>query len=149
MAMTQPKVIAFFSYVTGVSIELPIGFEFGGEDETSAKYVDRADDEPVTAATPIIHIRVVGEIQDGDGREAVQGLADGFAQASPTMLSRREREIDECPAMTVVSNDGQRVLHQTAVDADGRLLSIIAAAPNEKLLPIFDAAIDSIRFVAL
>lgn len=147
--MPRPAVIAFYSYVTGVSIELPVGFEFNGEDDGCVSYVDRADDGPVTAATPVVQIRVVGDLEDGDGRDFVRGLADGFAAADHAVLSRREREIDECPAATVVSRDGDRVLHQTAVDADGRLLSIVAAAPGETLLPVFEAALDSIRFIAL
>ncbi|MEO6886488.1 MAG: hypothetical protein ABI232_09420 [Jatrophihabitantaceae bacterium] len=147
--MSRPAVIAFYSYATGVSIELPVGFEFNGEDEVCATYVDRADDGPVTAATPVVRIRVVGEIEDGGGRDVVRDLADGFAAADHQTLSRRDREIDECHAVTVVSEQAGRVLHQTAVDADGRLLSIIAAAPSQDLLPSFDAAIDSIRFIAL
>jgi hypothetical protein len=51
--------------------------------------------------------------------------------------------------VTVLSRANGRLLHQTAVVADGRLLSIIAAAPNDDLVPVFDATLDSIRFIAL
>jgi hypothetical protein len=147
--VTDPGVVHFFSYVTGVSFELPVGFEFAGEDDVSASYVDRADDGPITEATPVVRVRVVGEIEEDGGVDAVPGLADGFDSADLETIARRDRVIDECPAITVVSRDGGRVLHQTAVAADGRLLSIIGAAPSEDLLPVFDAALDSIRFIAL
>jgi hypothetical protein len=147
--LTDPGVVHFFSYVTGVSLELPVGFEFVGEDDASASYADRADDGPITDATPVVRMRVVGEIEEDGGVDAVRGLADGFDSAQRETITRREREIDECPAITVVSRDAGRVLHQTAVVADGRLLSIIGAAPSDDLLPVFDAAVDSIRFIAL
>jgi hypothetical protein len=146
--MTESGLVHFFSYVTGVSLELPVGFEFVGEDDASASYADRADDGPVTARTPIVRIRVVGEFE-GDAASAVRGLADGFDAADRDTVWRRDREIDGCPAVTVLSRDNGRVLHQSAVIADGRLLSIIAAAPNDDLVPVFDATLDSIRFIAL
>jgi hypothetical protein len=147
--VTDPGVVHFFSYVTGVSFELPVGFEFVGEDDVSASYADRADDGPITDETPVVRIRVVGEIEGDGGLDAVGGLAEGFDSAQRETITRREHEIDESPAITVVSRDGGRVLQQTAVAADGRLLSIIGAAPSDDLLPVFDAALDSIRFIAL
>jgi len=147
----QPPVVAFYSYVTGVSIELPVGFEFAGEDDASASYADRADDGPVTERTPVVRIRVVGTVEGGRraALEAVRGLADGFAGAGRETISRTDRVIDGCPATTVVSREPGRVLHQSAVVADGRLVTTVAVAPADDLLPAFDAALDSIRFVRL
>jgi hypothetical protein len=147
--MTDPGLIHFYSYVTGVSLELPVGFEFAGEDDASATYVDRVDDGPITPDTPVVRIRVVGEIERDAGPDAVRELADGFAAVDRETISQQEREIDGSPAVTVVSRDAGRVLHQTVVADDNRLLSIIAAAPGDDLLTMFDAAVESIRFIAL
>jgi hypothetical protein len=147
--MTDPGLIHFYSYVTGVSLELPVGFEFAGEDDASATYVDRVDDGPITPDTPVVRIQVVGEIEHDAGPDAMRELADGFAAADRETISRQEREIDGSPAVTVVSRDAGRVLHQTVVADDNRLLSIIAAAPGDDLLAMFDAAVESIRFIAL
>ncbi len=147
--VTAPAVVHFFSYATGVSLELPVGFELVAEDEQSATYADRPEDGPATATTPTVRIRVVGTLEDDDGRAAVRGLADGFAATGLATISRQDREIDECPAATVVSRDGGRILQQTAVAADARVLSIIAVAATEEQLPAYDAALDSIRFIAI
>jgi hypothetical protein len=147
--MTEPGLVHFFSYVTGVSLELPVGFEFDGEDDVSASYADRVDDEPVTSATPVVRVRVVGQIEGDAGPAAVRGLADGFGGADRETVGRRDRAVDGSRAVTVVSRDSGRVLHQTAIAADDRLLSVIASAPTDELLPVYDAAIDSIRIIAL
>ncbi|MEO9139108.1 MAG: hypothetical protein ABI345_08580 [Jatrophihabitans sp.] len=147
--MNAPSVVAFYSYVTGVSLELPVGFEFMGEDDVSANYADRTDDGPVIASTPVLRVRVVGELDGEDGVGAVRDLADGFDAADRETISRRDLEIDGCPATCVESREAGRVLHQTAVAADGRLLSIIGTAPADELLPVFDAALDSVRFIRL
>jgi hypothetical protein len=146
---TDPGVVHFYSYATGVSLELPVGFEAVGEDDVSAEYADRADDGPVTSETPAVRIRVVGDVDDDDdaGAAAALELADGFAAAGS--IGRHDRVIDGFPAVTVVSRDGARLLHQTAVAADGRLLSVIAVSSDDGLLPAYDAAVDSIRFIRL
>jgi hypothetical protein len=144
---TDPGVVHFYSYATGVSLELPVGFEFVGEDEVSAEYADRADDGPVTSDTPTVRIRVVGDIDDDGGPAAALELAEGFAASGS--IARHDRVIDGFPAFTVVSRDGARFLHQTAVAADGRLLSVIAVGSDDGLLPAYDAAVDSIRFIRL
>jgi hypothetical protein len=144
---TDPGVVHFYSYATGVSLELPVGFEAVGEDDVSAEYADRADDGPVTSDTPVVRIRVVGDIDDDAGAAAALDLAEGFA--APGSIARHDRVIDGFPAVTVVSRDGARSLHQTAVAADGRLLSVIAVTSDAGLLPAYDAAVDSIRFIRL
>jgi hypothetical protein len=148
--MTAPEVVHFFSYATGVSLELPVGFELVDESDGSASYADRPEGEgPITESTPVVRVRLVGEVEGPVEADAVRGLADGFAAAGGEQISRTRHEIDECPAVTVVSRDGGRVLHQTAVVADGRLLSIVAVAPGEQMLPVYDTALESIRFIAL
>jgi hypothetical protein len=147
--VNKPDVVHFYSYATGVSLELPVGFEFVGEDDVSASYADRADDGPVTVATPVVRVRVVAELMSDSAADAVRALAGGFEAAERETVSRRELEIDDCPAICIVSRENGRVLHQTAVAADERLLSVIAAAPGDDLLPVFDAVLDSMRFVRL
>jgi hypothetical protein len=147
----SPDVVHFYSYVTGVSIELPAGFEFAGETEESAVYAD-LDDAPPGERTPQFRIQVVGTLNDpADAYDAVVGLADGFAAMDGTVLTRVDRVVDEEPTATVVlrrAGDGL-LLHLTAAAGGRRLLSMVATALDESLLPAYDAAIESIRFIEL
>lgn len=145
-ALPDPGVVHFYSYATGISLELPVGFEADGEDGTSARY--RNDDG--TAEPPLVQVRVVGEYSSGGDAGAVRALADGFAERAE-FLSRRERPVDDCPAETVVSRSGGRFQHQTALAADGRLIAVVCvtAETSPDDLAAFDTAIDSIRVIPL
>ncbi len=144
-ALPDPGVVHFYSYATGVSLELPVGFEADGEDDTSARYRD--DDG--TPEPPLVQVRVVGEYPAGQDVGAVRALADGFAERAE-LISRQERSVDDCPAETVVSGSGSRVQHQTVLAADGRLITVVCvAAQSPDRRAAFDAAIDSIRVIPL
>jgi hypothetical protein len=147
--VSAPSLIHFYSYVTGVSLELPVGFEFAGEDDTSATY---ADLDEIGAATAQVRVQVVGALDGPDaGRSAVDALADGFASLDGEVLSRTARTVDERPTSTVVlrqAGDGG-LLHLTAAASEHRLLSLVAIAPSEQLLTAYDAAVESIRFIEL
>jgi hypothetical protein len=161
-----PDVIHFYSYETGVSIELPIGFEEQFEESGVVAYVDEPDDDD-DDATPLarVLVQVVGEVTPDRGssaataaESAAAGLAKGFAGQGGEVISTRSEVIDEVPTSTTVlhRNDptlgGEMLFHQTAAVSGGKLLSISAVAPDAhraEFLPAFDAAIRSIRFVAL
>jgi hypothetical protein len=144
--------VHFYSYATGVSFELPVGFEHDGADGSSAAYADRPDALSPGSVVPRVRVLLVGQIESG-GPAAVAGLADGFAHSEGAVLERRERLVDGWPAETVVlrRQADSAVLQQSVVAADTRLLSIIAVAPADRaaqLLPAYEAALDSIRLIA-
>jgi hypothetical protein len=142
-ALPDPGVVHFYSYATGISIELPVGFESDGADGTSARYRD---------GDALVQVRVVGEVPAGsDGQAAVRELADGFA-ARGGVLTRRDRSVDDCPAATVVTRSAGRAEHQTVLAADGRLLTVVGVAPEpdvDALLAAYDTAVDSVRVIPL
>jgi hypothetical protein len=142
-----PGLVHFYSYVTGVSIELPVGFEFVGEDESSATYADRSEG----GASSLVRVRVLGTVDAGAEPAAVRALADGFAALDGDVLDRREREVDGSLVATVVLRrpDGT-LLHQSAAADSGRLVAIVATAPAGSFTAdAYDGAIESIRFIAL
>lgn len=146
----RPDVVHFYSYATGVSLELPVGFEFAGEDDASAGYVDASGDVPADS-DPRVQVRSVARIEGAEPQQAVHALADGFAAVGGELLERRDRQVDDEPGCTVVlrrADDG-RYVHTTAAADGDRLVTVTAIAPTPDLLPRFDAAIDSIRFVPL
>ena len=158
-ADTLSDVIHFYSYETGVSIELPVGFEEQSEQHHSVAYVDDPDDDSTPAARVLV--QVVAELDADDAaaaQSAVDGLAHGFAAQGGEVLATRTETIDEVPTTTTLTRrtdpklGGEWIFHQTAAAAEGRLISISALAPSAdqaRRLPEFDAAIRSIRFVQL
>ncbi len=141
-ALRDPGVVHFSSWATGVSFELPVGFEAAGSDATSARYQDGGR---------VVQVEVVGAVDAGAAAAAVHALADGFA-ATGELLDRGERTVDDSPATTVVTLVDGRLRHQTAVAADGRLLSIVGTGPGDDadaLRPLFDTAVESVRIIAL
>lgn len=150
--LAGPDVTHFYSYVTGVSFELPAGFTTDGEDDLSASYIEGAGEQQAR-----VQVRVVGAVEEGADPAMAEliasRLADGFAQADGTLVSRADRAVDGVPGHTVVARkpDGS-VLHQTVFSVDGRVLVVVAMMPGPRaaeLLPEFDRAVDSIRLVAL
>jgi hypothetical protein len=141
-----PDVVAFYSYATGVSLELPIGFEVDDEDEWSATYVDADRGEAR------VQVRVVGALDSDAPASAAKSLADAFARVGNHVVGRRELTVDQTPAFTVVTRrDDDWVLHQTALAADGRLITIVGLLPpDEADLPgELDTAIESVRVIVL
>jgi hypothetical protein len=137
-ALADPGVVHFYSYSTGVSIELPTGFESDGGDATSARYRDGA---------AVVQVRVVGEADSpGAAAAALAALADGFAGRAE-LVSRRDRVVDDCPAVTVVTRSAAGVEQQTVLAADERLITVVGTGlePPDG----YDAAIESIRVIPL
>ena len=139
-----PPVVHFFSYVTGISIELPVGFASESEDASSATYFDES-------ANVRVQVRVIGEATAGAAADLAHQLADGFA-ASASVLRRHDAVVDDSPATTVVTlrADGWR-LHQTVLAADERLFTVVGMVPpeaGESVLSDLDRAVESIRVVS-
>lgn len=141
-----PGVVAFYSYATGVSFELPVGFEVDGEDEASATYVDE-DRESAR-----VQVRVVGAVESVDPAEAATSLGDAFTQVGNALIRRRELTVDGVPAVTVLTRrPDDWLLHQTVVAADGRLITVVGMIPPAQadLADEFDTAVESIRVIVL
>jgi hypothetical protein len=141
-----PGVVAFYSYATGVSLELPVGFEFDAEDSSSVTYLDADRDDAR------VQVRVVGAIDSPDPKAAAAALADAFTKVGNEVLARRDTVADQLPAFTVLTRRPDRwLLHQTVLAADGRLLTIVGMVPpGQPDLPgELDTAIDSIRVIVL
>ena len=142
-----PAVVAFYSYATGVSLELPVGFAPDDEDAESATYVDE------DRQSARVQVRVVGAIDPGrDPREAAAALADAFTRVGNEVLGKRELVVDQLPAFTVLTRrpDGW-VLHQTVLAGDGRLVTVVGMVPpgEDELPGQLDTAIESIRMIVL
>ena len=147
------EVTHFYSYVTGVSIELPLGFEEVGQDEVSATYADLGDHVAPEPGDAVVRVRVAAVLDteptpDARARAATE-LADALA-GNGEQLSRERRTVDEEQVETVVVRQADgTVLHQTAACAGRRLLAVVATVERDDLLAAYDRSIGSIRFIDL
>ncbi|WGL53219.1 hypothetical protein P5P86_05190 [Nocardioides sp. BP30] len=142
--------VHFYAYGTGVSLELPAGFEQVEDGETTATYAELGDAAAVGPQTPALQIRVVGAVpeQDPDGAATVARLADQLA-GSGILLGRTDRVVDQCPVTTVeIERDGS-YLHLSAAAADGRLLTFAGRGNAAASFTVWDIAIESTRFITL
>lgn len=140
----------FYSYATGVSLELPVGFERIGETETGASYAALGDADTVGPQTPALQIQVATAVPDDDpdGSVTLARVADQLASAG-SVLDRVDRIIDECPVTTVeIERDGA-YLHLSAAAVDGRVLSFAGRGASRASFETWDAAVESMRFITL
>lgn len=147
--MSTPDVLHFYSYATGVSFELPVGFTEDSEGGSSATYVD--EDDYADAAR--VQVQVVGQLEARDPRAVATSLADAFTTQGNETVRRRDLVVDDAPATVVVSRrpDGWW-LHQSVIAGDGKLLAIVGMAPpdaEDPLLAQLDTAVESVRLVTL
>lgn len=156
--MTQtpplPELLHFFSWATGVSVELPVGFERVEEGESFADYADRDDERPDAPVRRRLRITVVGSFDPGmsaaDRRDAAVELADGFAAGDGEVLRREELVVDdELVALVVVRRPDGTHLHLAAVATRGRLVSWAGSGSDEGVVADLDAALAGARFVGL
>lgn len=146
--------VHFFSYGTGISIELPAGFELVDESPASTGYADLPEGGVVDDHTPLLRIRAVGAFEEQPTLEerqaAVEELADGFARLEGEVLRRTSHTVDEEPSATVVLAEPVtgRVLHLTAVAGRQRLVTLAGAGTGDEVA-IWDRAVESIRVIEL
>lgn len=169
--MRVPERIHFFSPVTGVSLELPVGFQARPADDTGQSYLRwDEDDEAVIAAVDIRVLGLVGDLAaaaaGGDPAAAVTAAVDAMA-AHGQELGRRWRAIDDervlavemrypqglpapddaprGPAADLLAGDLSVLF--AAVALGGRLVTLTFAAPWPAAAgDLFGAALDSCRF---
>jgi len=158
-----PDRVHFFSYATGVSIELPVGFTVGAEQGGGVTYV-RHDDEAVVAA---VLVTVVPGAPPGGAALLVDGMA-----AVGQVEHRAVREIDHeqvdlaelhfpngLPSGGVAAAEPEAVellgsdlwVTFAAVTFGGRVVTVTAAAPYsqaEQYRATFAEALESCRFIA-
>ena len=156
--MDVPSRIHFYSAATGVSFELPPGFESGLQDERSAQYELRDDDDEH------VLVRVVIGTPDVGGA-AVRTVAEAFADTAGDLIEERLAVIDDCPTATVVVHlphgvtgatpitgpgSDDLMAHFTAAEFSSAVRTITAFAPwadRDEWIPVFDEAVLSCRFL--
>jgi hypothetical protein len=165
-----PERIHFFSFATGVSLELPVGFT-GGENADGAVYVHRDDEVP----DAVVIVTVVGSAPPGAGadRDAAGVLVDAMATTAAEVLQRGQQDIDDERVFVAVLRfphglpaggaatpghpelagllEADVLVLFAAVGFDGRVVAITAAAPSElagHYRTVFEQALSSCRFIA-
>lgn len=160
----MPDRIHFFSYTTGVSIELPVGFTADAERPDGVTYVQH-DDERVVA---VLIVTAVPGAPAGGAALLVDAMA-GVGE----VLNRSERDIDDeavtvaelrfphgLPSGGVAAAEPEAVallgsdllVTFAAVTFAGRVVTVSAAAPYglaATYRPIFAEALESCRFIAV
>lgn len=98
--MLAPELLHFFSYSTGVSLELPLGFTVLSDDGASQSMVC-VGDEPDDAAPEIlafVDVRTLATegigYDEAAGQRAATAVVDGVAAHAGTELARDWYEID-------------------------------------------------------
>lgn len=158
--MDVPDRIHFFSYETGVSLELPVGFTEGDESAGGVAYVDHDDAAGVDRAAVIV--TVAGPGVPGAERAA----AEAMVAAAAEVVGREARDIDD-EAVAVARlryRDGlpgrpdgadgllaaDLAVTFAAVVFGGSLVTLTAVAPwtdRDRYSAGFAAAVDSCRFL--
>jgi hypothetical protein len=148
------ELVHFYSYATGVSLELPVGFEGAGSDDDSASYAVLGDDDVTPVPGTQLLVQVVAtfadDATDADRAAGVDQLATALADLPGTPIERVEVEVDDerVVVQTIGTDDGSTVLSAAAATPH-RLVSVTALARDDEMLAVHRAAIDSIRWIEL
>ena len=145
--MLAPDVLHFYSRPTGVSMELPIGFEeipFGAGDSAvgSAYVVLDDDDETVLASLIVQELAAAARgSEPGGDVAAANGLARAFGSGGE-LLEERNVEVDDRAGHEVVVRfpegvpgaeasmlQGDSLARFTAFGLDDRVVALIGIAP--------------------
>ncbi len=169
--MQLPDRIHFFSYATGTSLELPVGFTPGASDAAGTSYDAYDDDDESVVAT--LAVRVIGTVDDGGQTAATAAVLDAMVARAGSAAQRHGCVIDDeqvtsavlrfpgglpagvgaevaTAAQGLLSSDLLMVF--AAVAFGGALVSIAGMAPwaqADRYRPIFQEAVQSCRFIAL
>jgi len=151
--ITLPAYTHFFSYETKVSLELPSGWTLESESEKTAVYtVDVGESPP-----PKFLVKTIGlpQSQSGSYQELAQALLS-IPRIDFVLRAQNLSEVDNQHASIHIFSYfepeiGQRLLqYQVIVHAERVIFSLTGVgreAQAENLLPIFETAIQSVRFV--
>jgi hypothetical protein len=149
--------VHFYSALTGVSIELPIGFEQVGADEASVTYAyvpdpDESSSSDAAELSRLLRIRVVGHVEAGASEEqrrsAAVAVADGFAEQGEVVRPRASGTVDSEPFETLaIRHDEQGLLYVAVLAGQRRLLTLTGAGADD--LGLWDSAADTIRVIEL
>jgi hypothetical protein len=156
-SMETPEYIHFFSWVTRVSIELPVGFEEQIEDpETnSVIYADDLDDTDEPGARVMTKMTAA----PGDLDDAYRSVAEASARNGVRSVEHREAcVVDGAPAIRQILryHDGEAgmdvIRHETFAQLANVMFSLICLVPvgrSTYYRPAFDHASGSARFILL
>lgn len=151
--MALPTHIHFFSYETKVSLELPSDWQVESEAEGVVTYILEGPE----SITPHFIVKTIGLPYSKPS--AYQELAQTLLSLPRTdfvLLSHVLNEVDNQPAVTDVFTYSEleveaRLLHyQVVVQVERVMFSITGIgleAQAQELLPLFAAAVESVRFV--
>lgn len=155
--MQSPPLIHFYSPATGVSLELPVGFEPGPQTDTGATYLARdSDDEQVLAS---VVVSVVARALDTGADAAaaldaaVDATATAIATAAASVLDRREQWVDDTRVITLVTtppSGADDLVQLSVVGFGGAVRTIAATAPlpqRSRWEPVFEGMVASCRFI--
>jgi len=158
--METPEYIHFFSWVTRVSIELPVGFEEQVEDpETnSAIYADDLDDVD-DLDEPGARVMTKMTAMPGGVEDAYRSLAEASTQIGVRTIEHREECIvDGAPGIRQIlsyhdeDSGGNVIRHETFAQLANLVFSLTCLVPEGRstdYLPAFEHASDSARFILL
>lgn len=155
------KKLHFFSYETKVSLELPVGWEELEEDIGLAIYGDELDDEAeeveIGKLDPKLTLKTFA-ISTSEP-EAFKKIADqtlNVPKKNQQVLQRKIREVDSYPASVDLFTyedeeiGGAIAQYQVFVqiaDVICSITGIVDLQDQEEYFPVFEEAVQSIRFI--
>jgi len=146
-------VIHFFSWATGVSLELPDGYERAGSDGPTVTYgVVDEDTGRVDGASLTVQVLDHSDepVDESTRTDAVGRLGDEAAGTGGVRVrDRSSRVVDGAPVEAVSLEAEGLYVVAAAAATEHRLLSIIGRSTDMSDLAVFDAALESMRFIEL
>jgi hypothetical protein len=159
--------IHFFSHKTHTSLELPVGWEESSESETSVTYAYSLDEAQDTVdftrspsgqnPDPILAVQIFAlPHPDHSASEKAATAFLNQRQSLITLIQRDTKHIDGYNAVSMIFTaldadyPGESYQHHCFVTVDNVLFSFSAACPasiQSLFAPVFDEALDSIRFI--
>ncbi len=147
--------VHFHSPQTGVSLELPLGFERVGRDESSVTLALLSDEDEPRPDDPRVQVQVVGTLSgaDTDTRERIVAeLADGFERSGGELLGRSRGVIDGCltERVRLRRDDGVLVDASALVGSqpdEARVLTVVSTARDPHWRDVVDEMLASVRVI--
>jgi len=154
MRYPKPDVVHFFSHETKVSIELPTGWEL---DETDVRFAMYRAPQNTFGQAPTLIVRVLDvQIADPEGYQKLAQQMLDLPREDMHLFSRDTLQVDGFPGTVDVFSYYQDIVaqqviqYQVFVQVEQVVFSITGMAEQESgetYLPVFEAAVRSVRFI--